>query len=131
MSRRRAAARRVKIHRNYTVEEASAVTGLHKNTIRRWIITGTLPALTEQRPHLILGRDLHAMLNPPKTAPNRLKPCECYCVKCRRAQRPALGMVDYVVLNATTGMLQGLCPDCGTLMYRNASRASLTAIAAV
>ena len=49
--------RAVKMHRNYTVDEAARVLGRDKGTIRRWIAKG-LPAIKDQKPHLILGTDL-------------------------------------------------------------------------
>src|SRR6516162_8070923 len=33
--------RRVKIHRTYTVEEAARLFGVHKNTVRTWLKTGS------------------------------------------------------------------------------------------
>ena len=128
MPGRRASARRVKIHHNYTIEEAAETTGFHKNTIRRWIATKALPALTEKRPHLILGRYLHAFLTAPKAGRMRLKPGECYCVKCHLAKKPALGMAEYVPINDRSGSLCGLCPGCNTLMYRRVSLAKLPLI---
>lgn len=53
--------RAVKIHRSYTVEEAARATGYAKGNVRRWVSSGLLPALTDQRPHLILGADLDAL----------------------------------------------------------------------
>jgi excisionase family DNA binding protein len=130
MTRRRASARRVKKHLNYTVEEAAEVTGLHPHTIRRWIKTKALLALTEKRPHLILGRDLHAFLISPKPGSARLKPGECYCVKCRLPRRPALDMADYITGCGQTGFLRGLCPECQTLMHSPVSLAKLPEISA-
>jgi excisionase family DNA binding protein len=129
MKRRRASARRVKIHLNYTVDEAAETIGAHKNTVRRWIATGQLPALTETRPHLILGRELHRFLTARKSKAVTLKPGECYCVKCKAAKQPGLGMADFEPVNDRWGNLQGLCPDCGILMHRRASRAQLDQIA--
>lgn len=54
--------RLVKIHRNYTYDEAADLLGLHKNSVRRWVTHEGLAALTEQRPHLILGAGLKAFL---------------------------------------------------------------------
>ena len=130
MARRRASARRVKIHHNYTVEEAAEATGKHPHTIRRWIATKVLPALTERRPHLILGRVLHAFLTAPKPGMARLNPGECYCVKCRLPKRPALDMAEFVPISDRSGNLRGLCPDCETLMHRRVSPAKLPEISA-
>jgi len=129
MARRRASARRVKTHHNYTVEEAAKTTGKHPHTIRRWIESEALPALTEKRPHLILGRDLIAFLTAPRPGKARLKPGECYCLKCRQPRRPALDMADYTPMNDRIGNLQGICTECGTVMNRRVSHAALSAVA--
>jgi excisionase family DNA binding protein len=125
MRRRRASARRVKMHRNYTVEEAAGAIGAHKNTVRRWITIGKLPALREMRPHLILGRELIHVLTAPKPDAVTLKPGECYCVKCKKARRPALNMADFAPINERWGNLQGLCPECGIVMHRRVSLSRL------
>lgn len=127
---RRASARRVKKHLNYIVEEAAELTGVHPHTIRRWIASGALPALTEARPHLILGRHLIAFLNKPADNKTRLKPGELYCVKCHAAQRPAAAMAEYAPFNDQFGNLRGLCPDCETLMHRRVSLLKLPEISA-
>lgn len=117
--------RRVKIHRNYSVEEVAALLGVHKNTVREWL-RGGLPALTDQRPLLILGRELSAYLNRRRVANKRpCQPGEIYCVRCRVPQRPAVGMAEYRPLTATGGNLVGICPHCDTLIYRRVSLARL------
>lgn len=128
MRRRRASARRVKKHHNYTVEEAAETIGAHKNSVRRWIASKALPALTEMRPHLILGRDLHRFLTAPKPGAVTLRPGECYCVKCKEARRPALNMADFVAVNDRWGNLRGICPACSILMHRRVSQSGLAEI---
>jgi hypothetical protein len=54
---RRLNPRRVKVHRNYTVEEVAKLYGVHKNTVRDWLKAG-LPKIDGRRPILILGRQL-------------------------------------------------------------------------
>ncbi len=125
MPRRAASARRIKKHLNYTVEEAADVTGFHPHTIRRWINSKALAAITERRPHLIPGRFLIAFLTALRPGKTRLKPGECYCVKCRLPRRPAFDEADYRPANALIGSLQGLCPDCGRLMNRRVTLAKL------
>jgi excisionase family DNA binding protein len=128
MPRRAASARRIKKHLNYTVEEAAETTGYHPHTIRRWIETKALQALTERRPYLIPGRFFHAFLSAAKPGKRRLMPGECYCVKCRQPRRPAFGEADYRPVSALTGSLQGLCPECGTLMFRRVGLAKLGSV---
>jgi hypothetical protein len=112
--------RRIKIHRSYTVEEASRALGVAKGTVRRWIKTG-LAALQEQKPILILGIDLVEFGRARKADKQRCKLYECYCVKCRSPQVPLGSKAEYVPLTATNGNLRGLCPDCGTLMHKRIS----------
>jgi excisionase family DNA binding protein len=121
--------RSVKIHRNYTVEEAAHVTGSAKGTIRRWINSGALPAITDRKPNLILGGDLFDYLKARATSGPKLQLKECYCLKCRAPREPALGMADYVPLTPTTGNLRALCSICTTVMHKAVPLNALAALA--
>jgi predicted DNA-binding transcriptional regulator AlpA len=44
--------RLAKIHRNYSVEDASRLCGIHKNKVRNWLREGLKP-IDDQRPTLI------------------------------------------------------------------------------
>lgn len=123
--------RAIKIHRNYTVEQAASVTGYAKGTIRRWIKSGGLPAITNRKPILILGGDLFDYLKARATSGPKLKLHECYCFKCRAPRAPALGMADYVPLTPTTGNLRGLCSTCTTLMHKAIPLAALPGLAGI
>jgi excisionase family DNA binding protein len=123
--------RSVKIHRNYTVEEAARITGCAKGTIRRWIKSGALPAITDRKPNLILGGDLFDYLKARATSGPKLRLAECYCLKCRAAREPALGMADYVPLTPTTGNLRALCNTCTTVMHKAVPLAALQALAGI
>ena len=117
-----------KIHRNYSVEEAAALFGVHKNTVRRWIKAG-LPLCDDRRPALILGDDLRGFLQKKRQChKRRCKLFELYCLRCRSPKRPAGNMVDFAPLSESTGRLIGLCPDCDGVMNRYASTASLVEI---
>ena len=125
---RRYNSRRVKIHRTYTISEAAKLLGVTKHTLRRWIDAG-LPLIERKRPYLIQGGDLRAFL---KDRQPKKQPCragEIYCVKCRTPKRPAFGEVDFIPKTPTKGHLAGLCPTCGSLIYRVAKTASLGAAA--
>lgn len=125
MSRRRCNPRLAKINRNYSVEEAAQLFGVHKNTIRDWIARG-LPTIDQRRPLLIQGRDLAEFLA--RRRRSNKHPCaagEIYCVRCRCPRHPAGNVVDYVLLTPATGNLVGICPACEALMYRRASLAKL------
>lgn len=125
MAHRRCPGKRgVKVHRNYTVDEAARVLGVAKITVRRWI-KGGLPALTDRKPTLILGSDLAQFLSHRKTARQACQPHECFCVKCRGPRRPAADMAEFIHLTPTLGNLRGICPICGTLMHKRIRRDAL------
>jgi hypothetical protein len=86
--------RRVKIHRNYTVDEAAKTLGVHKNTVRLWIKQG-LPTVDERRPILLQGKAIRAFLDNRKAKRKcRLSAGEFYCLKCRSPKSPAGRMAD-------------------------------------
>lgn len=127
MSRRTRNWRLVKIHRNYSVEEAAKLLRVHKNSIRDWIRRG-LPVIDERRPVLILGPALREFLVQRRSKNKRpCAPGQIYCVRCRCPQHPAGGMADYKPIMATGGNLVGICPACDALMYRRVSLAKLEA----
>jgi hypothetical protein len=110
--------RRVKIHRNYTVEEIACLLNLHKNSVRAWVKTG-LPTCDGKRPMLILGSELAAYLKARRTKNKRpCRPGEMYCVRCRLPRFPAGGMVDYTPESETNGRLEAICPVCDCIMNR-------------
>ena len=95
MSKRHSNPRLAKIHRNYTVEEAAVVFGVHRNTVRAWIKRG-LPTTDSRRPILILGADLRAFLSARRMKNKRTcQPEEMYCMRCRAPRAPAGNMPDY------------------------------------
>lgn len=130
MKRRRSDPRRAKIHRNYSVEEAARLFGTHRNTVRAWLRAG-LRTTDGARPILILGSELRRFLTERRARSKRPTPLGMiYCLRCREPRRPALDMVDYLPRTATSGDLQGICPDCGTLLYRRVNRSALEAVLA-
>jgi len=117
--------RRVKIHRNYTVEEVTELLGIHKNTVRQWIKQG-LPTIDDKRPMIILGKDLFDFLQARRVKNKRTcKTGEIYCLRCRAPKVPADNMVDYHPHTETLGNLFGICPDCSSGMNRRVNLAKL------
>jgi excisionase family DNA binding protein len=125
MGNRRVDPRRIKIHFAYSVEEAAAALGTHKNTIRAWIKQG-LPVTDDRRPILISGTEIRTFIYARRTAAKRpLRPGEFFCFRCRSAKAPAGGMADFIESQAGLGTLCGICPECETIMHRRASVAKL------
>lgn len=109
---------RIKLHRNYTVEEAARVLGIHKNTVRNWLKHGLL-AIDDTRPAVILGWVLREFLERRRAAArSKCPPGHFYCLRCRTPRRPAEGMADYSPFSPTVGNLKGLCEVCGAWMNR-------------
>lgn len=123
---RKALWHRVKSHQVYTVREAAILLGRSERTIRRWIKTDGLNAITDQRPWLIEGRDLKEFLEN-KVAERRvsLGTGEMYCFRCRAARRPALGLFEYVPRDPVSGHVCGFCETCDCLMHRAICSADL------
>jgi hypothetical protein len=109
----------VKRNRNYSYDEAAHRLEVHPKTVRNWVQRDGLAALTEQRPHLIVGSILSDFLRDRRQAgKTRLRPHEMYCLRCRVARVPAGHMVDCNLSDAPTGNLCGICPTCDGLMHK-------------
>ena len=55
----------------------------------------------------------------------RCQPGEFYCLGCRASKRPALDMADYHPRTPLRGLLSGICPGCGRMIYRATTLAKL------
>ena len=122
-------ARRVKIHRSYTVDEAARLFNVHRNTVRNWIKSG-LATVDERRPTLVLGLELARFLQTRRGATRqRCGPGQLYCLRCRAPKHPADRRAAYVPITPSSGNLRGCCPDCESAMYRLVSLSKLTAAA--
>jgi hypothetical protein len=124
---RRFDCRRVKLHHSYTITELSALIGAHKHTICRWIAAG-LKTTDTRRPLLVHGADFRAFMKAREPIKQRCQPGEFYCLSCRAPKRPGLDMADYRPHTARRGLLSGICPTCGRMIYRAATLASLDQI---
>ena len=121
----RVQARRVKMHRIYTVQQLADLLEVTPGTVRRYCKLG-LPCETEKRPFLIEGRDFlefHAeKLARKKT---RLKPFEIYCLGCQAARTPQPGLVDAEPMDSTRDRIMAICPTCERLTRRIVKRSDL------
>src|SRR5436190_22102320 len=118
--------RLVKINHNYSVAQIAKLFGYHRNNVRDWIKRG-LPTIRDQeRPMLILGRDLSAFLQARRLKnKHKCQPGEIYCVRCRAPRRPDGNMAEYKPVTTTLGSLIGICPNCESMMYRRVNPAKL------
>lgn len=117
--------RLVKIHRSYTVDEMATLFGTHRNTVRDWLRKG-LTTVDRRRPLLVRGRVLADFLKSRRAANKRpCRPGEIYCVRCREPRPPADHHAVYQALTPTGGNLIGICPTCGTRMFRRVNLARL------
>ena len=131
MSKRWPNWRRVKIHRNYTIEEAAELLGKHKNTVRSWVKLG-LPVIEGVRPQLVRGIDLAEFLRTQSQCKKqRCALSEFFCLTCRHPRRPAGDMAEYMTIGPNLGNLRALCPVCGRLIHRRVNRETLRAMMAV
>jgi helix-turn-helix protein len=119
--------RLAKIHRNYTVEEAARLFGVHRNTVRQWIKRG-LPVIAGH-PVLFLGRDLRAFLKMRREEARRhCGPGEIYCMRCRTPRPPAGDMVEYQTISHNRGRIVALCCHCESVMYRSVNPSRIPAL---
>lgn len=121
----RGTARRVKIHRSYTIRQLVDLLEVTVGTVRRWCKQG-LRCFTDTRPFLIDGSDFHDFhaekLEKRKT---RLKPFEVYCLGCKAARTPRPGLVDAKPMDSSRDRIMAICPTCTGLMRRIISRSDL------
>lgn len=118
----------VKLHRSYSIGELAERLEVHKNTVRHWQNDGLQPIDTN-RPIMFQGATIRAFLGARNAS--RKRPCPpgtLYCFRCRAPRPPALGMVDYIPLNAVSGNLKAICATCDTIMHRRARHTLLAAI---
>ena len=127
MANRRHTPRRVKRLRTYNVSELARATDASPATVRAWARNG-LEAVPGVYPAIFRGVDVISFLTGRDAG--RKHPCgpgRMYCLRCKEPQRPAFGEVDFYPQGESLGRLTGLCPQCGGLMHRRASRATVHA----
>lgn len=123
--RRRGWRFRPKKNRNYTTYEISRMAGVHRNTVRRWIRDGRLPALKDQKPMLVLGADAVEFEQNQRATKMPCALDELFCFGCHAPRKPAFDTVEYLVRNEKIGTLQALCCECTTVMYKGISACQL------
>ena len=118
---KRISPRRIKIHNQYTYEQAADALGVSVQTVRLWRLSG-LTVLVSQKPHLILGYALKEFLTKRAHKPERrLARDQFLCMACNAPRRAYGGMADYRPYNAKRGRLEALCEVCQGLCGKFAS----------
>lgn len=109
---KRVSARKIKVHGQYTYEQAARALGVTVQTVRLWRQSG-LPVLDSQKPHLILGFALKDFLNTRASkAKRRLARDQFLCMTCNVPRRAYGGMADYLPYTDGRGRLEALCEFC-------------------
>jgi len=101
-----------KINRNYTISEIALLYGVHKNTVKTWLKRG-LKRIDNQRPYIILGRDLKQFIKDLRTINKR--PCELgeiYCMKCRTPRIPTQESIIFETASLRSGRIKASCNVC-------------------
>lgn len=101
-------------HLSYKTEEITALLGVNKKTIFRWIDEGLATVPGQKKPILIHGTDLKIFINQKNTKKKvKMKRHEFYCLKCKLPRRAKQGSIT------TSGdTKKGACSVCSTKMTR-------------
>lgn len=111
MGKRRYSTRGINGHQSYSIDEISYILDVTPQTIRTWIKSGMLEAMTSKKPFLVYGANLKAYLDNRRKVSTRLGPGEFYCLSCRTMSRPYGDMADHSFLG-TQQRLSALCGEC-------------------
>lgn len=88
-----------------------------------------LESIDDQRPSLIRGQELRRFLTERRArAKQACGPGRIYCLPCREPKVPAGRIAKCIEMGGTTGMLQGICPDCNRMIYRRINPQQLNAV---
>lgn len=118
---RRVSARKIKIHHQYTYEQAAEALGVSVQTVRSWRQLG-LTVLDSQKPHLILGHALKDFIKARHSKPERrLARDQFLCMACGAPRGAYGGMADYLPYTPERGRLEALCETCQGLCGKFAS----------
>lgn len=117
-----------KIHRSYSVDDVARLFKIHKNTVRNWFKQGLEP-IDGHRPILVRGAEIRRFLSERRARAKQPSGSgHIYCLPCRAPKVPALKMAECVATGDTTGTLQGICPDCGRMIYRRVNPLKIDAV---
>ncbi len=124
---RKANWRALRIHRSYTVNEAARTLCVGKPTVRRWIKAG-LPIIDDQKPMMILGRDLLGYLKARKKPKKSCNLDQCFCFKCCEPRMGAYQEAEIVSIVPSSANIRMLCERCATIMHKRMSWTQIEAL---
>lgn len=109
--------RLIRLSRSYKVYEMADLFGVSRGTVRNWIKSG-LPTIDEHKHFMVHGMVLKKWLDEKQQARKRpIKPDEFYCLTCQLPRKPEHGSVT-LTKRAKTVTLKGVCPVCGSPIFR-------------
>lgn len=99
-------------NRSYSIREIHDICGTSPQTIRRYIKSEGLPAMTSQKPFLIYGEDYIVFIETKRNRSRRtLKAGEFRCLSCGVISTPFGDMADYRE-SGPRPRLSALCGSC-------------------
>ena len=131
MATRRAKAKGLRQHRSYSVEEAARAMSVCTGTVRRWIKTGTIIPIDQNRPTLLSGFDLVAISKPQKGQKVKSQQNEAFCFSCRAIRPMAFNEAEIASANHSGANLRALCSVCAGVMHKRVSLKAFPALASV
>lgn len=118
--------RALKIHRNYTVDEAARTLGVCKATVRRWIKAHGLPTIDDRKPVLIHGPALIAFGKSRQKSRQVCQVDQAYCFSCKCPRHAAFGQIRIAEASVTSANVRMLCHACSTRMHKRIAWRDLT-----
>ena len=103
----------------YRPAELAEELGVPVSQVHRWVKQG-LPSSHDKRGHLwIIGTELASWIETMRQLKHKSEPSlagdEAYCVRCRK---PVKLDTAAVTIEGRRALLTGICPECGSPIYR-------------
>jgi len=121
-SKRRPDKRKVRVTKNYSVQEMAKLFDKSESTILDWIREG-LPTIDDKKPVLVFGWQLKGW-HEAKWAARKIKcePLEFYCSRCRGPRRLAPGSLRFDEVPGGAPRANGRCIDCSKHLFKSVTQ---------
>ncbi len=123
---------RLRSIRSYTMRELAYVLAVHVRTVQGWHKRGLMSIDEADRPLLFLGAVVKDFLRLRRRAAQcKLKPSQCYCLRCRTGVEPQPSTASVEVTDRRVGaesrqvIVRGSCPVCKATVVRFATTKSI------